>query len=90
MYAVSATVERFSGSHWDDLVVSNEEAYKPVPSKHETLTQCCFDVSPPSLTSAQHQNNIGSLSRVFWADTSLPENHTGTAEQIMMPAMMSR
>ena len=25
-----------------------------VPIKHETLTQCCFNVGPPSSTSAQH------------------------------------
>ena len=31
------------------------------PSKHETLNQCCVDVGPPS---AQHQHNIGSMSRV--------------------------
>ena len=36
------------------------------PSKHETLTQCCFNVGPPSLTSAQHYNNIGSTPRVCW------------------------
>ena len=23
------------------------------------FSQCCFDVGPPFLTSAQHQNNIG-------------------------------
>ena len=27
------------------------------------MTQCCFDVGPPSLTAGQHQNNIGSTSR---------------------------
>ena len=25
-----------------------------MPSKHEALTQCCFNVGPPSSTSAQH------------------------------------
>ena len=29
------------------------------PSKHETFPKCCFDVGPPSSTSAQQQNNIG-------------------------------
>ena len=37
-----------------------------IPSKRETLTQYCFDVGPPSSTSAQHQNNIGSMSCVCW------------------------
>ena len=35
-----------------------------LPNKRETLTQCCFDAGPPSSTSAQHQNNIWSMSRV--------------------------
>ena len=35
-------------------------------SKHKTLTQCCFDVGPPSTTLAQHQNNIGPMSCVCW------------------------
>ena len=29
------------------------------PRKHNTLTQCYFDVGPASQTLAQHQNNIG-------------------------------
>ena len=37
-----------------------------IPSKHETLTQCCFDVGPTSKTVGQHQSNIGSMSRVCW------------------------
>ena len=37
-----------------------------VPGKLETLTQYCFDVGPPSLTSAQPQNNIGSMSCICW------------------------
>ena len=36
------------------------------PSIHETLAQCCYNVGTPSLTAAQHQNNIGSMSRVCW------------------------
>ena len=35
-------------------------------SKHETLPRCCFDAGAPSSTSAQHQNNIGSMSSVRW------------------------
>ena len=34
--------------------------------KHETVNQCCVDVGPPSTTSAHHQPNIGSISRVCW------------------------
>ena len=33
------------------------------PSKHETLSQCCFNVGPPSLTLGQHYTIIGSTSR---------------------------
>ena len=29
-----------------------------LPSKHETSTQCCFDVGPTSETAGQHSNNI--------------------------------
>ena len=36
------------------------------PSKHETSTQCCFDVGPPSSTPVHHQSSIGSMSRVCW------------------------
>ena len=39
------------------------------PSKHEALTQCYFNVGPPSLTSEQHYNNIGSTPRVCWEIT---------------------
>ena len=37
--------------------------------KHETMTQCWFDVGPSSTTLAQHQTNIGSTSRACWAWT---------------------
>ena len=37
-----------------------------VPSKHETLNQCWFNVGPPSTTSAQHWTNIGLMSHVCW------------------------
>ena len=37
--------------------------YAP-PSKHETLTQCCCNIGPPSSTLAQHYSNIGSTSLV--------------------------
>ena len=36
------------------------------PSKHETFTQCCFHVWPASKTVAQHWNDIGWTSRVWW------------------------
>ena len=29
-----------------------------LPSKHERLTQCCFNVGPTSKTAGQHSNNI--------------------------------
>ena len=41
-----------------------------IPRKHKMLTQCCFDVGPPSNTAAQHQNTIGSTSRVHSATTA--------------------
>ena len=40
------------------------------PSKHETLTQCWYNVDPPSATLAQHCTNIGFMSRVCWYVTS--------------------
>ena len=33
-----------------------------VPRKHETLTQCCCNVGPSSVTLAQHYNNIWLMS----------------------------
>ena len=36
------------------------------PSKHQALTQCCFNVGPPSLTAGQHWNNIGATTRRRW------------------------
>ena len=39
---------------------------RALPSKHETLNQCWFDVGPSSPTLGQHQINIGSTSRVCW------------------------
>ena len=35
-------------------------------SKYETLTQCWFNVGPPSMTTAQHWISIGSMPRVCW------------------------
>ena len=34
------------------------------PSKHQTLTRCCFDVGLTSKAVGQYQNNIGSMYRV--------------------------
>ena len=31
-----------------------------LPSKHDTLTQCCFIAGPTSQTASQNSNNIGS------------------------------
>ena len=36
------------------------------PSKHETFTQCWYNVGPSSTTLAQHCTNIGSTSCVCW------------------------
>ena len=35
-----------------------------VPSRHDALTQCLFTVGPPSMTSGQQWNSIGSTFRV--------------------------
>ena len=37
-----------------------------MPNKHNTLNQYCVDVRLSSTTLAQHQPNIGSMSRVIW------------------------
>ena len=37
------------------------------PSKHEDLTQCCFNVGPAPLAVGQYWNSIGSNPRVCWA-----------------------
>ena len=34
-------------------------------SKHETLSQCCFNVGPASKTVGQHQNIIGTTVRIY-------------------------
>ena len=43
----------------------------PIPSKHEAMTQCCFNVGPPSSTSAQHENKTGLLRQVSWDPTAI-------------------
>ena len=40
-------------------------------SKHETLTQCCFNVGPASQTPGQHWNNTGSMLRAYWGVNTL-------------------
>ena len=37
-----------------------------MPSKHETFTQCCFNVGPRSPTLARHWNSIKWMPRVCW------------------------
>ena len=37
--------------------------YGIVSWANEALTECCFNVGPPSSTSAQHENNIGPTPR---------------------------
>ena len=39
------------------------------PSKHEKLTQCCFNVGPSFAKLAQHWNNTGSMSGVYCSIT---------------------
>ena len=39
---------------------------RPLPSKHDTLKQCWFDVGPTSSTLAQYQTNIVLMCRVCW------------------------
>ena len=41
-------------------------AFTARPSKHETFSQCWFDVGPSSSTLAQHCTNIGWTSHVSW------------------------
>ena len=36
------------------------------------LAQCCFHDGPPSSSSAQHENSIGSTSRVCWEEQTNP------------------
>ena len=44
------------------------------PSKHEELTECCFDIGPPPTALAQHWN-IWSTPRVFWDEGLLEILH---------------
>ena len=37
-----------------------------IPSKHDTLTQCRFNVGPPSAMVVEHWNNIESMYSVCW------------------------
>ena len=50
------------------------------PSKHEDLTQCCFNVGPAPLAVGQYWNSLGSNPRVCWAphrclSTPTPPHH---------------
>ena len=44
--------------HWRNIKTTSVERVLCVcvlyPGKHEALAQCCFNVGPPSSTSAQH------------------------------------
>ena len=44
-----------------------ENAWKKFPNQHDTLSQCWFNVVPPSATMAQQKTNIGSICRANWA-----------------------
>ena len=52
-----------SSHHPQDFLLAQFSLY---PSKHETLTQCWFNVGPPSARLSQHWTNIGSMYRVCW------------------------
>ena len=49
----------FAGSAHQDTEIGVS-----LPRKHETVTQCWFNVGPPSTTSGQHWTNIGSMYRL--------------------------
>ena len=49
-----------------------------VRNRHEKLTQCWFDVGPPSSTPAQHKNNIG-YKRLASAGQFSPASHSISA-----------
>ena len=56
--------ERRTEKELTRALMLTEEKWEP--SKHEASHQCCFDAGPTSATSAQHQTNIGEMTRVFW------------------------
>ena len=60
---------------WKMDAMMHREGLKEVPHTHATLKQCWFNVEPPSTTSAQHQPNISSKSRVCWV--AITENGKG-------------
>ena len=55
-------------SHIHEHVYKHKYVYsdRTMPSEHETLSHCWFNVGPPSTTLAQHWTNNGSKSRVCW------------------------
>ena len=48
---------------WATITSTHTAAYT---SKHEAMTQCCFDVGPTSKPAGQHQNSIVSMPRVCY------------------------
>ena len=42
-----------------------------LPSNHETLNLCCFNVGPTSKTMGHNKKNIGLMYRVLWIISSL-------------------
>ena len=56
------------------------------PSKHEALTQCCFNVGPVPLAMGQYWNSIGSNPRVCWAPHRCLSTPTPTPTIIFLPA----
>ena len=48
--------------------------YTIEPSRQEILSQCCFNIGPPSSTLAQYLPNTGWMSRVCWDGSDYPAN----------------
>ena len=55
-----------------------------IPSKHEILCLCCFNVGPASTTLAQHWHNNATMSRVCWVPTA----HVSNSINFMNPLVL--
>ena len=51
-----------------------------LPSKHKTLTQCCFNVGPTSETANQHSNNIHLDHSIVFAGLMLLTGHVSYSD----------
>ena len=69
-----------NGIHDNSSGISEDgDVVQDLPSKHEALSQCCFDVGPASLS--QHRNNIGTTPRGSWVaaqNREIPSGHCST------------